>query len=338
MKRKRAIIPIFISHLGCPNDCVFCNQKKISGTESYILPEQMRDIIEMHLETMDAEQVEIAFFGGSFTGIEIERQKAYLQVASEYVRSGVVESIRLSTRPDYIDDDILDNLREHHVKTIELGVQSFSEEVLKNAKRGHDVHAVYKAAKRIKDCGFDLGIQLMYGLPGDDFEKFFFSVRESIRLRADCVRLYPVLVIKSTELNELYRELKYVPSTLEETVEGLAKALKLYHQAGIPVIRIGLQRTDMIDLGREVVAGPFHPAIRELVYDDLFYEAIMRNWSTQKSEDIWVNPKQVSHLLGHKKRNLEKNSNLRKLILKQSGDIEMDTLRIGSEDVISIFE
>ncbi|GAU78770.1 elongator complex protein 3 [Fusibacter sp. 3D3] len=344
MRHKHAIIPIFVSHMGCPNDCVFCNQRQITGVEVAPTDLGIANQIECYLETIKADVIEIAFFGGSFTGIEPQIQEAYLKIAYRYKENGRVHRIRLSTRPDYINAEILSRLKKYGVTTIELGVQSFDESVLLVSKRGHNTEAIYKAVTLIKDYGFELGIQLMYGLPRDDFEKFFFSVEESIRLKADCIRLYPVLVIKNTELEQLYLTQHYKPATLEDTIIAMAMAVKRYEAAQIKVIRLGLQRTDLIDEGREVVAGPFHPALKELVYDQLFFEALKSHWIKEQEAvdvqalEIQVNPKQVTHILGHAKRNLKRCESLKKVVIIQSDQIELNTFKLNERQIISIMK
>ncbi len=344
---KHKIIPIFVSHMGCPNDCVFCNQRQITGVNQEPTAIGIERQIEEYLVTIEADIIEIAFFGGSFTGIETALQEAYLKIASGYKENHSVHHIRISTRPDYISEEILDRLKKYGVTTIELGVQSFDESVLNMSKRGHDVDSIYHAVTLIKNYGFELGIQLMYGLPGDNFEKFFFSVMESIRLEADCIRLYPVLVIKNTELETMYLQGDYRASGIEETVEAMAVALKAYYKNKIPVIRLGLQRTDLIDEGKEVIAGPFHPALKELVYDRLFYEAMLPylNFNQNNGNDltrdcltIEVNPKQVTHILGHAKANLKKCEALNNVKIIQSNDIELDTIKINKAHLISIMK
>ncbi len=344
MSRKHVIIPIFVSHMGCPNDCVFCNQRQITGVDIAPTSQSIVNQIEGYLETIKADVVEIAFFGGSFTGIEPHIQEAYLKIALRYKKSGRVHNIRLSTRPDYIDDTILRRLKQYGVTTIELGVQSFDETVLLASKRGHSIDSIYKAVNLIKNYGFELGIQLMYGLPGDDLEKFFFSVEESIRLKADCIRLYPVLVIKHTELEALYLDGKYNPVTLEDTIVAMAMALKRYESAKIQVIRLGLQRTDLIDEGKEVVAGPFHPALKELVFDWLFIEALKPHLFKEKDDrdiqnlEIQVNPKQVTHVLGHAKRNLKRYECLKNVVIVQSSQIELNTFKLNDCQIVSIMK
>lgn len=266
--KKHVIIPIFVPHKGCPNDCIFCNQKKISGQTDEMTPEKVPHIIEEHLATIkDDAFAEIAFYGGSFTAISKDLQEAFLRQAARYISSGVVSEIRISTRPDCIDAEILSMLERYGVKTIELGVQSLDDDVLTASCRGHDSGIVYKAAGLIKKMGFRLGIQTMTGLPLDTREKCLQTANKVVSIAPEIVRIYPVLVIKGTGLERLMNEGRYVPQKLEEAVDLCAELLQIYEKNGIKVIRIGLQATDNIRQGSDtdVIAGPVHPAFRQLV-------------------------------------------------------------------------
>jgi len=242
---KHRIIPIFIPHVGCPHDCVFCNQAKITGQlrEDYekITGEYVRETIERYLETIDRSEttVEVSFFGGTFTAINLKKQKELLHAAEKAKEEGLIEYIRLSTRPDYINLPIMNHLKSYGVDIVELGVQSMDDEVLKLSKRGYEKNIVYQASKLIKDFGMILGHQLMIGLPGDTREKDFLSVRESIKMGPDLVRIYPALVIKDTEMEEAYLKGTYRPYSLDEAVEISALMMKQYEDHGIKVIRIG---------------------------------------------------------------------------------------------------
>ncbi|MCR5035274.1 MAG: radical SAM protein, partial [Clostridia bacterium] len=219
--KKHAIIPVFIPHRGCPNDCVFCNQKAITARQPDVSPQDVRDIIETYLPTLTGrglETIEVAFFGGSFTGLPLEEQSAFLSVASEYKRRGLIDKIHMSTRPDYIDPAILDNLRSYGADTIELGVQSFDDDVLVAAGRGHTADDVYAACSLIHEYGFELGIQLMIGLPGDSLEKCLYSARETVRMKPSIARLYPTVVLQDTALFDMARAGLYHPLTTEEAV------------------------------------------------------------------------------------------------------------------------
>ena len=261
--KKHAIIPIFISHRGCPNDCVFCNQKKITARQGDVTPEDARRTIEEHLSTlenMNLETVEIAFFGGSFTGIPLEDQRAFLAIAKEYKNEGKVSAIHLSTRPDYISEEILDNLKAYGVDVIELGVQSLDPEVLRLSGRGHDVSVVYRSAALIKEYGFTLGIQLMIGLPGDTLEKCIFSAKETVKIGPQIARIYPTVVIKETALYDMYLDGSYTPLSEDEAVNRTKAMYEILDNAGINIIRVGLKSSDIM---ADQLA--FHPAFRQLV-------------------------------------------------------------------------
>lgn len=261
--KKHAIIPIFISHRGCPNDCVFCNQKKITARQGDVTPEDARRTIEQHLSTlenMNLETVEIAFFGGSFTGIPMEDQNAFLAIAKEYKDSGKVSAIHLSTRPDYINEEILDNLRRCSVDVIELGVQSFDPDVLRLSGRGHDASVVYSSSALVKEYGFTLGIQLMIGLPGDTMEKCLFSARQTVKISPQIARLYPTVVIKDTALYDMYLNGSYTPLSEEEAVNRTKAMYEILDDADINIIRVGLKSSDIM---ADQLA--FHPAFRQLV-------------------------------------------------------------------------
>lgn len=307
---KHVVIPIFIPHKGCPFDCIYCNQKTISGQKEDVTKEKIKQIIEEHLASIENNAtVEIGFYGGSFTGIDKTQQIEYLKIANEYIQNSRIHGIRLSTRPDYINEEILDYLTLYNVKTIELGVQSLDPEVLINSCRGHTCEDVFRASALIKEYGMKLGIQTMIGLPGDSREKDIFTAVETIKLAPDLVRIYPTLVIKETYLEKLFHEDKYHPLSLEMAVDLCAQILKMYRTNGINVIRIGLQPTDTIQEGMDVVGGPFHPAFRQLVEARLaFYkmeECIQRNHLlNSKAITIYTGDRNISNVIGQKKSNL----------------------------------
>ena len=267
---KQVIIPIFIPHVGCPHDCVFCNQGKITGQlrEEYekITGEFVQNTIKEYLETIDRLNtiVEVSFFGGTFTAIDLRKQKELLTAAKEAKELGLIDGIRLSTRPDYITLPIMNHLKSFGVDTVELGVQSLDPEVLLRAKRGYPKETVAAASKLIKDFDMVLGHQMMLGLPGDTKEKDLQSVKESIAMKPDLVRIYPALVILDTEMEQEYRSGTYKPYNLEEAVKISWSMMKAYEEQGIKIIRVGLQPTKEISIGADVLAGPFHPAFREL--------------------------------------------------------------------------
>ena len=266
--KTHAIIPVFIPHKGCPNDCVFCNQKAITARTADVSPEDVKNLIERYLPTLQGrglETIEVAFFGGSFTGIPMEEQSAFLAVAKEYKDKGLIHKIHMSTRPDYINEKILDNLKKYDADIIELGVQSFDPEVLAASNRGHEAEDVYKACELIKSYGFELGIQLMIGLPEDDLEKCIYSAKEAVKIGPSIARLYPTIVLNDTELLEMYRRGEYKPMTTEEAVSVTKEMYKILDDAGINIIRVGLKSTDLIAEGGEIQGHTYHPAFRQLV-------------------------------------------------------------------------
>ncbi len=253
--------------------------------------------------------MEIGFYGGSFTGISPSEQEWYLKIGYSYIKQGKVKQIRLSTRPDYINSTILDLLERFGVKTIELGVQSLDYDVLKCTNRGHGIEEVKNAAKMIKDRGFSLGIQTMIGLPGDTRLKAIATAQKVVELCPDIVRIYPTLVIENTFLQKMYQEGRYEPLTIEESVDISAELLNIYEKNNINVIRIGLQPTDNISESGEVVAGPFHPAFRQLVESRLILNKIRQYIINNKLDQlpeiiIHCNPRYISTVIGQKRVNI----------------------------------
>lgn len=311
MNAGHVVIPIFVPHEGCPFDCIFCNQKKISGRKEPMTVGAIREITESHLKTVRPGTIlEIGFYGGSFTGIERSLQLEYLSAAFEYVRSEKVSAVRLSTRPDYIDNEILDDLEKYGVKTIELGVQSLDDGVLAASGRGHSAEDVYRASALIQERGFRLGLQTMVGLPGDTWEKDMQTARRIIGLKPGFVRIYPVLVIRDTYLEKLLREGTYAPPSLDEAVEICASLLEMYEAAGIKVIRVGLQSSEDINEASEVVAGPVHPAFRQLAEGRLALrriETALESLDLKNARRIRIRTGQtnLSNVIGHRRSNLE---------------------------------
>ena len=270
--KKHAIIPIFIPHEGCPHDCVFCNQNKITANIQSVEKKDVQNIIERNLKTIkenNLETVEIAFFGGSFTGIPIEKQSEYLSIAKDYKDRGLIDKIHLSTRPDYIDEEILSNLKFYGVDVIELGVQSFDAEVLKASNRGHSLSCVHRSSKLVKDWGFELGLQLMIGLPLDTHEKSIQSALEVVKIAPSIARLYPTIIIKDTELEEMYLRGDYKALSLDNAINTTKEMYKILTGAGINVIRIGLKSSDIINESGDIYGETFHPAFSQLVTGEI---------------------------------------------------------------------
>lgn len=272
--KKHANIPIFIPHLGCPNQCIFCNQRAISGVQRFE-PASVIPLIEEALSTIPEDyEKEIAFFGGSFTGIDKELMINLLEIAEGYVRLGKISSVRCSTRPDYINEEIISILKKYSVKTIELGLQSSSDDVLLKTKRGHNFDAEKKAAELILKNGFMLVGQMMIGLPGSDIEKEEKTADFIIESGASAARIYPTVVFHETELCEMAKNGKYQPLSLEEAVARSARVMRKFIEAGIEVIRVGLCSSDNLLSDKTYYAGPNHPALGELVENRIFYDII----------------------------------------------------------------
>lgn len=301
----KKIIAIFVPHQGCPHDCIFCNQKKITGVSTDMTGEKARAIIEENLKTISSEaEVEIAFFGGSFTAIDKEKQVELLSVAKEYKDRGLVKDIRMSTRPDCIDEEELELIKKYGATIIELGVQSMDEKVLKESLRGHEKEVVYKSAKLIKDYGFSLGLQMMIGLPSDSEEKCIYTAKEFIKIKPDFVRIYPTLVIKETGLEKAYLEDTYKAFELEESIDIVKKLIVLYELNDIEIIRVGLQATEDIQMGIDVLAGPYHPAFRELVKTRMirdYLESLLKG--DFNTLTIYTSNKNISSVVGNKRSN-----------------------------------
>lgn len=305
------IIPIFVPHLGCEHDCVFCNQRVITGQQQAARASDVTKIVLEHLATIPQHAYkEIAFYGGSFTGIPIAEQERLLAAAYAFKQKKIVDGIRISTRPDYISSNILELMLKYEVTTIELGVQSLDEQVLEKARRGHDKKDILTAVAVIRQFDFNLGIQLMVGLPGDDAQKAVDSAQEVALLKPDFVRIYPAVVLAGTTLAELYRENSYQPLSLYDAVQWSAMMLLVFEQAEIPVIRIGLQPSADISVGGSIIAGPFHPAFRELVESEIAYlmmsSLVQKLCSKPYGVTFWVNPRNISVVIGQKRTNIKK--------------------------------
>ncbi len=306
---KHVNIPVFIPHLGCPNDCVFCNQKRISGTTSFKIKNTDK-IIQSALSTIDTHNsvTEIAFFGGSFTGIERQDMIYLLETAYKYVTAGKVSSIRLSTRPDYINSEILSILKQYGVKTIELGLQSMVDSVLKLCKRGHSAECAINACKQIKKAGFELIGQMMIGLPGSNLEKEIYSAKMISEL-CDGARIYPTVVLSETELCKMAKNGTYTPLKLEDTIIRTGEVLLVFDSAKKPVIRIGLQSGDELYDPDVVYGGDYHPAIGELSENYVYFKKISTLLESQngslsgKNLIIYCAKGHTSKVIGQKKMN-----------------------------------
>jgi len=279
MVEKPLIIPIFIMNGGCPQHCIFCNEKIAAGNFALEVTKSIFDAeVASYLRWNKDKlrRVEIAFYGGSFTGLTPDYQKRLLSWANASIQKGQVESIRISTRPDYIDDDQLIFLHAAGVRTVEIGAQSFNDEVLRFARRGHDAQATVRAMKLLKAHGFKTGLHLMAGLPHDTKESFRETLARTVELRPDTARIHPVLVFKDTPLADEFREGRYQPLGLDEAVDWCRLAWETLAPAGIRIIRFGLQMTPEMSKEGAVLAGPLHPSFGSLVYSAIFYSATLK--------------------------------------------------------------
>ena len=308
-KKRKVNIPIFVSHQGCPNDCIFCNQKKITG----VCEKEREDVVRKKIEnflfhTAPDCNIEISFFGGSFTGIPMEEQNMYLSVANEFFCDSRVTGIRLSTRPDYISEEILENLKKYNVTTIELGVQSMENKVLQMNKRGLKAEDVYDAVKLIREYGFSLGLQMMTGMYGSTPKMDIKTAEKIIGMKPDCVRIYPTVVIEETELFNLYKSGEYMPQSIDDAVDLCAVLIKMFEEKDIPVIRLGLMAGE--DINENKVFGPYHSSFRELTESRIIYteisEFLKENPHNGKVLEIFSNKRFVSKIVGNKRSNIEK--------------------------------
>ena len=305
-------IPIFIPHMGCPNMCVFCNQRSISGKMSFDISRVKNEIEEALSTTKKDDDIEIAFFGGSFTGIDRELMVSLLSLAQKYIDEGRVSSIRLSTRPDYINDEILDILSSYSVKTIELGLQSMDDEVLEKTKRGHTSLCAENACKLIKERGFSLIGQMMIGLPSSTVEKEIYTAKRICEVGADGARIYPTVVFYETELCQMMQSGVYSPLSNKEAVERTKEALKIFVANDVPCIRVGLQSGENLSDASLVAGGANHSAIGELSMSALYLDKICEYIDAHAPEKmpekikIYCPKGDISKIVGQKRKNMQK--------------------------------
>ena len=307
MSARAQIVPVFVPHLGCPYACVYCDQRRISGQHASVSPQLVERAVQnaAALPRTGAER-QIAFYGGSFTAIPEREQLALLAPAKAAVDRGVVDSIRLSTRPDAIDEEVLTRLRAYGVKTIELGAQSMDDEVLRLSGRGHSSEDVVRASGLIRDAGFQLVLQMMTGLPGDTDERDLETARAIVRIRPDAVRIYPTVVVRGTGLYRMWRAGLYREHTVEDAVRVCARILPLFREAGIPAIRLGLDSTEELS-GGEAVAGAYHPALGELVRSRIMRERardLLAGVTPGSDVVLGIHRSRLSQMIGQKRANV----------------------------------
>ena len=298
-------ISVFVPHKGCPNDCSFCNQRAISGQTVPATPKDVENAVKIAIEyNVDPKNTEIAFFGGSFTAIERDYMVSLLTAAKHFLDTYNFRGIRVSTRPDCIDEDILSTLKSYGVTAIELGAQSMCDDVLLANRRGHTAYDVQNASALIKDYGFELGLQMMTGLYKSDFEKDEYTAREIIKLKPDTVRIYPTVVLKNTHLGYLQEKGEYIAPKAEESAPFCAKLLQMFENEGIKVIKLGLHSSETVE--GDMVGGAYHPAFRELCEGHIYLEKILEKLKGKDKNQqyvIYVNKKVLSKAKGQQKRN-----------------------------------
>ncbi len=327
------IIPIFLPHIGCPNQCIFCNQR--TTVKDIPSPSYVERFIESSIKTLPSapdRKREIAFYGGSFTAMRRDEQISYLEKARTFLLSGLIDSLRISTRPDAIDEEKLILLKNYGVGTVEIGTQSLIDEVLQLSNRGHDSKDTINSINLLKSFGFEVGVHLMIGLPGDNFDYFLKSVEKLIDLRVNFLRIHPTLVLKGAPLENLWRAKKYTPLSLNEAIKWLkAGVLKLENES-IPIVRIGLQPTK--EMEDHLIAGPYHPAIHQMVRSAIYLdrvESLLERYQDLSSVILLCNPREVSNLRGQKNQNLLKlkeKYGIKEILIEVSEAIESGSIRL----------
>ena len=304
--RKHGNLPIFVPHIGCPHRCTFCDQRTISGAKTAPTPADVQKLCIDALSLDPDRELELAFFGGSFTAIDRDYMVSLLEAADKFVGKGI-SGIRLSTRPDAVGEEVLGILKQYHVTAIELGVQSMSDEVLAKNRRGHTAADVYGAVERIKRFGFELGLQMMIGLDGDTEETTLYTAEKIIAFAPDTVRIYPTIALDHTELGERLKRGEYTALTLQEGVRRTARVMELFGEKApdIRIIRVGLHPSEEVE--QNMLGGPYHPAFRELCESEIMKKRLLNQLEKLEkgSYRVLVNPKDISRMNGQKRNNIQ---------------------------------
>jgi len=307
------IIPVFLPHAGCPHQCVFCNQVSITGRRhDAIDPDQIRSHIHQFLQykSKRLKPAQISFYGGNFLGLNPGDITGLLDLAADFIRQGQVESIRFSTRPDTITPETLSIVARYPVETIELGVQSMDDHVLAQTERGHCAADTVRAVEQLKAHQFNIGLQMMAGLPGDNEVRALTTAEKIAALEPDFVRIYPTVVVRNSKLARWYQEGRYTPLALDEAVTLTKRIYLLFKKHNLPVIRMGLQAAEDLEDDSTVLAGPYHPAFGHLVYSEVFFDAAREAIESLKTFSdtitIVVNPRSISKMRGLNNTNIEK--------------------------------
>lgn len=323
---SHANISVFVPHIGCPNQCSFCNQYCITGHTEAPTADDVRSAVEVALSSGGtANGREIAFFGGSFTAIERGYMTELLSAAKPFVDNGSVSGIRVSTRPDAIDSEVLTLLAQYGVTAVELGAQCMNDRVLSLNRRGHTAADVYDAAKLIRERGFELGLQMMTGLYGSDDATDTYTARQFIAIGADTVRIYPTVVLRGTYLERLMGAGEYVPQTVDGAASLCARLISMFESSGIRVIRVGLHTIDE----NSYIGGPWHPAFGEICRSYIYRRRIAEGLRGASECTVYVAPTEVSKAIGQKRSNIEyfrtKGCNVH---IKGDGSLKNDEIRI----------
>ena len=337
---RHLIIPVFLPHLGCRHHCIFCNQRVITRAESALpSPERLKRMVTTYLDyTVKRKQrIQIAFFGGNFLGLDPAVIRSLLTVAEDFVTAGAVDGIRFSTRPDTIDSRRLELVAPFSIQTVELGVQSMQNAVLKKSGRGHSAADTVTAVQRLGQLPYEIGLQLMIGLPGETRAGCFRSVREAAELQPDFVRLYPAVVLAESQMATWYQAGKYTPLSLPECIERVKQVVLFFMRTRIRIVRMGLQANESAGIEDQILAGPYHPAFGHLVHCELFYdmarELLSCSGLDMSAVTYDVHPRSVSRARGLRNENLLRLRNgyaIGELQTRSDPQLPTDALRLAN--------
>lgn len=348
MRLRPLIVPVFIPHAGCPHRCVFCNQAAVTGCADPLpTPEALRGHVAAFLRFCGRQRsaAQIAFFGGNFLGVAEDRLRTLLAEAARFVRSGQVQSIRFSTRPDTVTPRTLELIAPFPVHTVELGAQSMNAEVLTRSRRGHSPADTLNAGRMLQDRGYEVGLQIMVGLPGDDEERLLQTGRAVAGLKPDFVRIYPTLVLSGSRLATLYRRGSYCPLPLDTAVSLTLKLYRLFRAHGVPVIRMGLQASRDLAPGGSVLAGPYHPAFGHLVQCAAFLETVRSALGSPGFSGggltLCVHPRSISRMRGLCNATigtLQREYGFERVDVSADSTLTEDQIRVGGTACVPAFE
>jgi histone acetyltransferase (RNA polymerase elongator complex component) len=342
---KPLIVPVFLPHAGCPHRCVFCNQNAITGATTLPTHSEFESAINRFLSYAAGRpaQIQIAFYGGNFLGMGDAEVIALLELAQQFVRDGRADSIRFSTRPDTIDEHRLQLISGYSVRTVELGAQSMNDEVLALTRRGHTTAHTVAAMQHLLKRDYEIGLQMMVGLPGDTVKRSMDTARRMIDLRPHYVRIYPAVVLEGSRMAKWYRQGRFVPWSLETCVSLVKEIYLLFKHDNIAVIRMGLQAEEDLDSGKAALAGPYHPAFGHLVYSKIYLDAALAVLKSSKRNRsrirIYVHPHNISRMRGHMNQNMAR---LRSAFRVQKVEVipdpfmAEDCLRLGETDHVCV--